>query len=231
MSGCTLQFSRNSPLRTTLVDEATGHPKYQIDTPRKIARSVTRIRRFDSPTQPPLHQDDDVDSDSGDDITDKGKKKSESKEDKHNREEADEADGGAELLETSDGIARIYWKWFSPDRIVFQGKITTRSEFLPKCGKMSGSYMFTGPDGIEYRWAMGAMGMNYPKLVTTDEKKTVIAEFHRAHYFMKRRKARLEVQPAGMHMLDYIVLTFVFAEDKRRERERRANSSGGGGGP
>ena len=68
------------------------------------------------------------------------------------------------------------------------------------------------------------------KLVTTDEKKTVIAEFHRAHHFMRREKPRLEVQPAGMNMLDYIVLTFVFAENKRRERERRAKSSGGGGG-
>ena len=99
--------------------------------------------------------------------------------------------------------------------------------------------MFTGPDGIQYRWAMGIMGMNYPKvrlsstslvssalnhgmkLVTTDGKKTVIAEFDRAHYFTKKQKARLEVQPAGMGMLDCIVLTFVIAEDKRRERESR----------
>jgi hypothetical protein len=90
------------------------------------------------------------------------------------------------------------------------------------------------------------MGTNYPKvslfsispasstlnrgmkLVTADEKKTVIAEFHRRHYFRKKQKARLEVQPAGMDMLDYIVLTFVFAENKRREREQAAASSGGG---
>ena len=58
------------------------------------------------------------------------------------------------------------------------------------------------------------------KLVTTDEKKTVIAEFHRAHHIIKKRKARLEVQPAGMHMLDYIVLTFLIVENKRREREK-----------
>ena len=58
------------------------------------------------------------------------------------------------------------------------------------------------------------------KLVTTDEKKTVIAEFHRAHHIIKKRKARIEVQPAGMHMLDYIVLTFVIVENKRREREK-----------
>jgi len=66
------------------------------------------------------------------------------------------------------------------------------------------------------------------KLVTTDEKKTVIAEFDRAHHFTRKEKAKLDVQPAGMAMLDYIVLTWVFAENKRKEREARAKSSGGG---
>jgi hypothetical protein len=84
---------------------------------------------------------------------------------------------------------------------------------------------------------MGASGVAYPKaslssaspvpstlnrnmkLVTTDEKKTVIAQFHRAHYVVKKKKARIEVQPAGMEMLDYIILTFVFAENGRRDQE------------
>jgi len=68
------------------------------------------------------------------------------------------------------------------------------------------------------------------KLVTTDEKKSVIAEYHRARHFMRREKPLLEVQPAGMDMLDYIVLTFVFAENKRRERETRMKAGKGGGG-
>ena len=88
---------------------------------------------------------------------------------------------------------------------------------------------------------MGVTGMHYPKagffsaspvssmlnhgtkLVTADEKKAVIAKFHRAHHVTKKQKARLEVQPAGMDMLDYIVLTLVFVEDKRRQREARAS--------
>ena len=57
------------------------------------------------------------------------------------------------------------------------------------------------------------------KLVTTDEKKTVIAEFRPAHYPTMKQKARLEVKAAGMGMLDWIVLTFVFADTRRRERE------------
>jgi len=137
MSGCILQFARNSPLRTTLIDEATGNAVYQIDTPIRIAGSVTRIRRFDSSTHPPHEWHDDADSDSGDDITEKGKgRRSKSEKDKIDPEDEDEA--GVGLPETSDEIARIYWKWFSSDKIVFRGRITTQDEFLPKCGKMKG---------------------------------------------------------------------------------------------
>jgi len=64
-------------------------------------------------------------------------------------------------------------------------------------------------------------------LVTTDGKKTVIAQFHRAHHIFGKRKARLVVRPAGMHMLDYIILTFVIVERKRRDREEEAAEMGG----
>ena len=138
MSGCTLLFARNSPLRTTLVDETSGHAKYKIDTPIRLARSVTRIRKLDSHTQP-HHWDEDADSDSSDDITDKGNRKEKAKSKKVEKGEEDERDETVpDLPETSDEIARIYWKWFSSDRIVFRGRITTRSEFLPKTGKMKG---------------------------------------------------------------------------------------------
>jgi len=106
--------------------------------------------------------------------------------------------------------------------------------------------MFTGSDGVQYGWALEAMGMNLPKvclfftslgsstlnhgikLVTTDGKKTAVAEFHRARSFTKKQKVRLEIQAVRMGILDHIVLPFVFAENKRREREGRAKSSGGG---
>ena len=100
------------------------------------------------------------------------------------------------------------------------------------------SFTFTGPDGVEYRWALGSMGMNCPKvrfsdpsifsalndetkLVTIDDK-TVIAEFHRPNHITNKQKARLEVQPAGMGMLDLIILTFVIVDWTRRGREAAA---------
>ena len=130
MGGCTLLFARDSPLRTTLIDEATGHAIYQIDTPKRITRCVTRIRKFDSPTQH-HHWDGDADSDYGDGITDEGNSKS-------GEEENDKEDVGAELPETSDEIARIYWKWIASDRIIFRGKVYLRTEFVPRCGNLKG---------------------------------------------------------------------------------------------
>lgn len=210
MNGRTFTLSRNSPLRTTLIDAATGRAVYEVDTPRTFSCSgATKIRKLDTASRTPFHSDDaDYNSD----------------EDTVVGMEEDELE--PEFPETSNEIARIHWKLISSDRIIFRGKITTQNEFLPECGKMKGSYKFTGPNGVEYRWAMGAMGLNYPKLVTMDEKKTVIAKFHRAHHFVKKQNARLEVRPEGMEMLDHIVLTFVYAENKRRERERAVAASG-----
>ena len=132
MSGCTLELSRNSPLRTTLVDEMTGQARYKIDTPRKVARSVTRISKFDPPSaQPPLHPDEDADPDPGDDIASRGKK-----EGKKYRKETIRDGTETEFPEIGDEMARIYWKWFSPHRIVFRGRIITRNQFMPKARKM-----------------------------------------------------------------------------------------------
>jgi hypothetical protein len=130
-------------LRTVLVDQATGYAKYQIDTPIKIVRSVTRIRKPDPSTHPLHHRDGGIDSVSSDDITDMGKRKKKSK--KH--KEGDET--VPKLPETSNEIARIHWSCFSSGRIVFRGTTTTRSEFLPKTGKMGGYVVSRGVSGWE----------------------------------------------------------------------------------
>ena len=151
MSGCTFRFTHSSPLRTTLVDEATGHAIYQIDTPRKIAGSITRIRKFDSP-QPHSHRDEDADDDSDDSIADKKSKS------KGNEEKGDETEAAPELAETSDEIARIYWKWFSPNTIHFQGRVTIRSEFLPQTGKLGGWVVSPSLDLLGKRLSLFQLG-------------------------------------------------------------------------
>jgi len=56
------------------------------------------------------------------------------------------------------------------------------------------------------------------KLVTAGRKKTLIAQFHRAHHTIKKRKARPKVQLARIHLLDYTVLAFVIIGRGRREQ-------------
>ena len=107
---------RNSPLQTTLVDEDTGNVKYKIETPMRISQSITWIRKFELCTQPPLHQDERVSSDSANIIMGEGKRKGRS----NSKEEGNETK--PELHETSEEIARIYWKWFLPDRFIFRGR-------------------------------------------------------------------------------------------------------------
>jgi len=159
MSGCTLRFTRDSPLRTTLVDEATGHVRYQIDTPMRITERVTRIRKFESSTQPPIHRENNPDIGYDDDITDKERKKKKACDDitdmgrkkkslsdttsggkrkKAKKDENAEKEAEVELTGTGDEVARICWKWFSSDRIIFRGRIHHRTQFLPRCGKMKG---------------------------------------------------------------------------------------------
>ena len=130
MSGCTLRFTRSSPVRTTLIDEATGHVKYKVETPIKVSHVVTRIRKFGSHAQPPLHLEEDTESGSDDDVTLCGNAEG--------KLPSDEVEGGEDFPESSDEMARIYWKLLAPDKLIFHGKEHIRSEFLPKCGKMKG---------------------------------------------------------------------------------------------
>jgi len=108
-------------------------------------------------------------------------------------------------------IARLYWKWFKSPRIVFEGKIRTRAEYMPR-GKMRASYVFNH-DGVAYRWILSAT--RGPKLVIDDADKTLMAQFHPPP-FLKKGKAYLEVTPTGMSMLDQIVVTFIPMEVDRR---------------
>ena len=76
----------------------------------------------------------------------------------------------------------------------------------------------------------------HSQLVTKNRKKKVVAELHRAHRVFRRSKIYLEIEPAGLTMLDQIVISLVYVEKKRREREvevediDRGDDGGGDGG-
>ena len=107
--------------------------------------------------------------------------------------------------------------------------------------------IFTAPDGREYRWVLGLAAavraisyltcpivrvLSLHQLYLNDEAETPVARFHtrRLGIFRKARQAFLEIFPAGEHIIDTIVVTFVYIEKVRKARERALRSSGGGGG-
>ncbi|KAF5387170.1 hypothetical protein D9615_002093 [Tricholomella constricta] len=78
--------------------------------------------------------------------------------------------------------------------------------------------VFTGPDGREYKWEL----LSYnSQLVTNDDKKTLVARFHRASLGIigKARPASFEISPTGEHMVQDILITFIYIEKIRKDME------------
>jgi len=67
------------------------------------------------------------------------------------------------------------------------------------------------------------------QLFVNNSSNTPVAVFHpkRCGIFQEGRPASLEIFPAGEHMVDLIVVTFVYVETLRRDRKNRSQSSGG----
>jgi len=136
---------------------------------------------------------------------------------------------GKPVPHTSTEVAKIQWKTWSSDRIVYYGCDMKRDEFMPKAGLFSDGFLIT-VNGTKYRWSTGSPGQDPPKLVTKDRKKRMVAKLHEARHFFRRRRAYLEVAPAGLTMLDQIVVSFVYVEKTRREKRDLGDGGDGGGG-
>lgn len=66
-----------------------------------------------------------------------------------------------------------------------------------------------------------------------DGSKTEVARYHRGSLGIigSKKKPCLDVDPDVAHMLDLIILTFVYVEKLRMDKEKASRSSSGGGGP
>ena len=142
-------FTRNSPLRTVLVNEATGQELYRIETPPRFVGSVTRVFRCDpaTPSVPDL-----APRPQSEYVTEPYEGRSSydwrlsvggmpGRPGKDSGDEGGIGDAGDGSLEEStplvkNEIARLYWRWFKSPRMVFEGKIRTRAEYMPLKGKL-----------------------------------------------------------------------------------------------
>lgn len=118
-----LIFTRNSPLRTTIVNESNNRPLYKVETPRQVTRKVTRIRRVPQTEdlKPLIFSDDDDDASASDDS--------------HPAKGESAPPEEEEIPSGSDELARIYWHHISHNRLVYKGRLMDRRHFLPNNGK------------------------------------------------------------------------------------------------
>ena len=110
-----LVFTTDSPLNTTLVDEASGLVMYEVETERRFMSRTTVIRKpFTSAClfalSRALHPSSIVR------LSDRR---------------------GKPVPHTSTEVAKIQWKTWSSDRIVYYGCDMKRGEFMPKAGLFS----------------------------------------------------------------------------------------------
>ncbi|KAH0835495.1 hypothetical protein J3R83DRAFT_9163 [Lanmaoa asiatica] len=154
-----------------------------------------------------------------------------------------EMDGPVEV------VGCITWHCFGPSIFTIGGRELESNVFLPSHGFFGRKRTFTGPDGRQYRWDMHSrdvvVGANVwfrldrvisfvvSQLSLDDASRTEIVRYHRGTCGIIRRgrSAYLEIAPQAEHMLDLVILTFIYVEKLRMDKEasrRMAATSGGG---
>ncbi|OBZ79598.1 hypothetical protein A0H81_00637 [Grifola frondosa] len=122
-------------------------------------------------------------------------------------------------------LARIHWHSFSRmTTLEYNGQSVEFHSFLPS---QSGLFKhtrrkLTGPDNRTYDWHMkSACYLDF----TDGSGSTIpVARFHLDNIW-KSKKPMLEISPAGMDMVDLIVITFVYVQNKEEESEHTATAS------
>ncbi|TCD64776.1 hypothetical protein EIP91_003636 [Steccherinum ochraceum] len=112
-----------------------------------------------------------------------------------------------------DEIARIEWHSWSSSKLVYGGEILKMNKFMPRGGLLWTDRTFVGPDGLSYTWHTG---MHLTLKVKKDGEKYEVAKYHEGI----TSKPYIEVLPAGMHILDLIVITWVFAATEKKDEEQ-----------
>lgn len=217
-------FTHPSSGRTVLVDEATGRKLYKIEDSRRLVSSVTKVFRYDNATSsvlnPTPHFRSDVNephephSPEGTGSIPGGSPEENGSEGVNEAVRTGEETSEDDSSLAENEIARFYWKVFASARMVFEGKVRRRADYMPFGDKMKLCFVFNHK-GVSYRWSLGASKRN-PKLFINDSSKTLIASFHPSKLF-KKEQPYMEVTPAGMDMLDHIVVTYIPVEVRRKQ--------------
>ncbi|KIJ27413.1 hypothetical protein M422DRAFT_37770 [Sphaerobolus stellatus SS14] len=126
-------------------------------------------------------------------------------------------------MDGAQELAEIHWETlsFHSAKVIYRGVEIRNREFLQKHGIFSDSRTFTAGDGRQYKWKADLL----EKFKLLDQADNVIVESHYGHLGLfggQKSNYNLNVNPAGMHILDDIIVTFLIMKketEKHRERE------------
>ncbi|KAH7925699.1 hypothetical protein BV22DRAFT_1064496 [Leucogyrophana mollusca] len=113
----------------------------------------------------------------------------------------------------------IEWHKWSSSIIRFGGHEMQTSLFIPSRGFTGLTHYFTGHDGRPYKWKLGPDACT---LKRDDASEAIVARFHHANHGIMKPKhdAYLEVWPDIIHMVDLVLVTFIYVEKLRRDHNR-----------
>ncbi|KAI6017664.1 hypothetical protein PISMIDRAFT_684802 [Pisolithus microcarpus 441] len=120
-----------------------------------------------------------------------------------------------------DVIGIITWHLFRDAKIWLKATgVEVEGNSLLKLKWFSSSRTFTGPDGKEYSWNLETTNCRLKEKGSGVE----VAKYHQRNFgiMSPSHAPYLEISPSVSHMLDYIVITFVYAEKSSADAESAA---------
>ncbi|KAJ7748796.1 hypothetical protein DFH07DRAFT_961997 [Mycena maculata] len=186
-----LILSSSKPINATYKDADTKVVQYKVRTPIKVHEVISTItRRIDSDI--PRRN-----SGSG--------------------SEQGDADASSDRF---GHLAQLCWYIRGPSVMRFGGRDVDPTTFFQKVDVPWYGFpqrIFTAQDGKEYKW-YGSR--NTTKLKVNDGSDTLVAEYlvESVGLLSKKREPCLEIFPPFEHMVDEIMITFIFVERLRKSR-------------
>ncbi|KAH0832271.1 hypothetical protein J3R83DRAFT_13264 [Lanmaoa asiatica] len=156
-------------------------------------------------------------------------------------------DDPMDMRDQFEVLAQIEWHLVGPSTFRMNGQDLQSDTFIPRHGILGRKRTFTGPDGRSYRWDMlhhtavvrPSLGPVAPsralicptQMSRNDETRTKLVRYHKRTFgiLAPKHPPYLDIQPEVVHMLDMIVVTFVYIEKLRMDKERSGRRNSGGG--
>jgi len=109
-------------------------------------------------------------------------------------------------------LAVIQWSAIASSILTHNGVTVSMKDFMPHEGTLMRHRVFTPPnDSRSFSWTTGVWTL---RLDLNDGSKTAVARSHRSDagiFSGKPRQARLEIFPGFEHLVDIILITYIYA--------------------